>query len=126
MPRYRLSPLAQSDLGLILAWTHEHFGEQGRLRYEALIVRALLDIAEDPQRPGCQARPELATGALTYHLLHSRDRVPKAAGRVRKPRHLMLFRLAEDGWLEIGRVLHDSMDLERNLPAAYRVSPPNR
>ena len=126
MARYRLSPLAEADLESILAWTHENFGEQSRLRYEALIVRAILDVADNPYRPGCHPRPELAAGAVTYHLLHSRDRVPRATGRVKQPRHLLLFRVSADGSLEIGRVLHDSMDLERNLPTAYQAPPPNR
>lgn len=124
MPRYRLSPLAEQDLEAILTWTHEHFGEQGRIRYEALLVRAILDVVADPQRPGCQPRPELAPGAMTFHLLRSRDHVPNATGRVRQPRHFLLFRIAADGCLEIGRVLHDSMDLERHLPDEYRPPVP--
>ncbi len=120
MPEYRLSPIAEQDLEAVLAWSHGHFGEQGRFRYEALLIRAILDVAADPRRPGCQSRPELAAGALTYHLLNSRDHVPKAQGRVRKPRHFLLARLADDGCLEIGRVLHDSMDLTRHLPDEYR------
>ena len=125
MPRYRLSPLAEADLEAILTWTHEHFGERGRLRYEALLIRAILDVATDPQRPGCQSRPELAADALTYHLLHSRDHVPKVTGRVRKPRHFLLVRIAGDGCLEIGRVLHDSMDLDRHLPEGYYAPTPD-
>ncbi|SIO46374.1 toxin ParE1/3/4 [Singulisphaera sp. GP187] len=120
MGSYRLSPLAEQDLEAILAWSHEHFGEQGRLRYEALLVRAILDVAADIRRPGCQSRPELAAGALVYHLLNSRDHVPRAQGRVRKPRHFLLARLTADGCLEIGRVLHDSMDLTQHLPEEYR------
>lgn len=120
MPKYRLSPLAEGDLEEILAWSHEHFGEQGRLRYEALIAQAILDVADDFRRPGCRSRPELAPGALTYHLLNSRDHVPRSQGRVRNPRHFLLVRLAADGRLEIGRVLHESMDLTRHLPDEYR------
>ncbi|MGC1272160.1 MAG: type II toxin-antitoxin system RelE/ParE family toxin [Planctomycetaceae bacterium] len=122
MPQYRLSPLAEQDLESILAWTHEHFGERGRLRYEALLLRAILDVADDPQRSGCRPRPELAAGAMTYHLLSSRNNVPKSAGRVRKPRHFLLFRHTADGCLEVGRVLHESMDVERHLPEEYRDS----
>ncbi len=125
MPRYRLSPRAEADLESILAWTHENFGERGRLRYEALLVRAVLDVAHDPQRPGCHSRPELAAGAMTYHLLHSRDHVPQSTGRVKRPRHFLLVRMAADGCLEIGRVLHDSMDLERHLPEGYQASTPD-
>ena len=118
MARFRLSPAAERDLETILGWTHEQFGESVRLRYEALLVQAMLDVCADPTRAGCQARPELAKNAFTYHLAFSRDRV--AQGRVRRPRHILLCRTARDGALEVGRVLHDSMDLARHLPEEYR------
>lgn len=119
MPRFRLSPLAEQDLESILGWTHRQFGEEARLRYEALIVQAIVDIGADPERPGCSARPELAANVLTYHLGYSRDHVVAAAGRVRNPRHFLLYRITSDGWLEIGRILHDSMDLQRLLPPGF-------
>ncbi len=120
MARFRLSPEAQEDIEAILAWTHREFGERVRLRYEGLLVQAILDLADDPTRTGSLERSELANGAKTYHLRHSRDHVSRSAGRIRKPRHFLLFRVAADGCLEIGRVLHDSMDLARRLPLDYR------
>ena len=122
MPRYIVSPAAQRDIESILAWTHERFGLQGRLRYEALLVRTILDVADDPERIGSQTRPEIAATARTYHLYHSRNGVAVAIGRVRHPRHFLLYRTREDGRVEIGRVLHDSMDLLRHLPDEYRSS----
>jgi toxin ParE1/3/4 len=119
MPRFRLSPLAERDIEAILAWTHEHFGERGRLRYEALLVRAIQDVADDPMRAGSLARPELAPGARTYHLRLSRDRIVPASQRVRRPRHFLLYRARQDEPVEIGRVLHDGMDLARHLPDDY-------
>jgi toxin ParE1/3/4 len=119
MARYVISPAAERDIESILAWTHEQFGASGRLRYEALLVRAILDVADDAERPGSQHRPEIATAARTYHLCHSRNRVEAAAGRVRHPRHILLYRTCADGRIEIGRVLHDSMDLSRHLPEEY-------
>lgn len=121
MARFRLSPAAEHDLETILAWTHEQFGERARLRYEALLVQAIIDVAADSERAGCQARPELAQCAFTYHLTFSRDHV-NTGGRVRRPRHFLLCRTASDGTIEVGRVLHDSMDLARHLPAEYRGS----
>jgi len=35
----------------------------------------------------------------------------KAVGTVLKPRHFLLFRVSSNREIEIGRVLHDSMDL---------------
>lgn len=113
---FRLSDQATHDIEDILAWTHQHFGDQARLRYEALIAQAIWDLALDPSRFGCHPRSELADGAMTYHLRHSRDHVGSPPGRVRKPRHFLVCRVGADGRLEIGRVLHDSMDTARHLP----------
>ena len=41
MARFTLSVAAERDIVSILTWTHEHFGEQARLRYEALLVQAM-------------------------------------------------------------------------------------
>ncbi len=120
MPQFRLSELAQQDIESILVWTHKEFGEVGRLRYESLLIQAIRNVASDPKRPGCMSRPELVTNAFTYSLRHSRDRVSKSIGRVRNARHFLLCRLADDGWLEVGRVLHDSMELRRHLSTDYR------
>lgn len=124
MARFRFSPKAQEDIEAILAWTHGQFGELVRLRYEELLVQATVDLAADPTRPGTLHRPELAAGAKTYHLHHSRDHVSRTIGRIRRPRHFLLYRVAADGTLEIGRVLHDSMDLARHLPPDYQSVDP--
>src|SRR5262245_41857680 len=113
---YRVSPQAEQDIEAILARTHEEFGEKARLRYEALLTRAVLGVAESPERAGSHDRPESAVSARTYHLRHSRDRVKKSVGKVQRPRHFLLYRMLADGRVEIGRVLHDGMDFERHLP----------
>jgi len=120
MWHYVLSPAAQRDIRAILVWTHERFGERGRMRYELLLVQAIHDVAESPYRTGVQARPEIADTARTYHLRHSRDRVNPPEDRVHKPRHFLLFRVTESGRVEIGRVLHDQMDIQQHLPDEYR------
>ena len=119
MQRVVLAPAAEEDIVEILAWSHEHFGEPARLRYEALLTQAIVDIAENPERAGSKSREELADGARTYHLWHSRQRTAKTVGMVAKPRHFLLFRVNAKGEIEIGRVLHDSMDLASNLPDGY-------
>jgi toxin ParE1/3/4 len=119
MPGVVLSPAAEEDLVRILAWSHKHFGEQARLRYEALLTQAIVDIAEDPERTGSVRREELAAGSRTYHVWHSRQRIAKSVGKVGTPRHFLLFRVNSEGLVEIGRVLHDSMDLASNLPEVY-------
>ena len=94
MPDYRFSPRAETDIAAILEWTHENFGEKARVRYEALLVRAIRDVAEAPERAGSRARPEIAGEARTYHLRHSRDRVERSVGRVKRPRHFLLYRIS--------------------------------
>lgn len=120
MPRYVLSPAAERDIEQILEWTHEQFGKQARLRYEALLVRSIQDVVDNPGRTGSCTRPEIAGAARTYHLRHSRDRVTGAPGRVSRPRHFLLYRARPGGQVEIGRVLHECMALQRHLPNEYR------
>ena len=119
MLRLVIAPAAEEDIVKILAWSHEHFGEQARLRYEALLTQAIVDIAENPDRVGSVSREELTAGARTYHLWHSRQRIAKTIGVIGKPRHFLLFRLNAEGEIEIGRVLHESMDVASNLPDVY-------
>jgi toxin ParE1/3/4 len=121
MPRFVLSPSALRDIEDILSHTFEVHGDAAVLRYEALLVRAIADVAAAPDRAGVHARKEIAAAARTYHLANSRQNVDREIGRVRRPRHFILFRLRDDGAIEIGRVLHESMDLARHLPDAYRT-----
>jgi toxin ParE1/3/4 len=112
MLRYRLSAFAQADVIEILAWTQAQFGEAARLRYEALLVAALRDIATQPDRPGSIERPELGAGVRSWQLRLSRGRTDE--GAVRRPRHFLIYR-SEPDLLVVGRVLHDAMELARHL-----------
>ncbi|QND44676.1 type II toxin-antitoxin system RelE/ParE family toxin (plasmid) [Rhizobium lusitanum] len=119
MPAFRISTSAQADILDMLAWTQDKFGELARLRYERLLVTAMRDIAAEPQRIGIIERPELGDHVCSYHLRHSRERARHESGIVRQPRHLLLFRFAHADFIGIGRVLHDSMEVELHLPANY-------
>ena len=114
MVKFRLSGAAQADIGQILRWTHEQFGEPARLRYQGLIVSALRDLAIDPGRPGSIDRPELGAGVKSWHLRLSRHHVDSALGPVRRPRHFFIYKMEPD-LLVVGRVLHDAMELSRHL-----------
>jgi toxin ParE1/3/4 len=114
MFRYRLSEAAQGDILGALAWTHERFGEPARLRYEGLIVAALRDVASAPERPGSLARPELGARVRSWHLRLSRVQVEPGVNVVRRPRHFLVYRF-EPGLVEVGRVLHDAMELARHM-----------
>ena len=115
-----VAPVAEADIESILAWTQEQFGDEARLRYAAILSQSLLDIAENPHLTGSTSRSEVASNVRTYHISNSRNHVDEAIGRVKKPRHVVLYRIAANT-VQIGRVLHDSMDLPRHLPENYRA-----
>jgi plasmid stabilization system protein ParE len=54
--------LAEQDIEVILRWTQQHFGRRGRMRYEALLVRAIIDITDKPALPGSQRDRRSAMG----------------------------------------------------------------
>ena len=111
---------AKRDISTIVRWSLREFGEAAALRYEALILQALRDIGEDPERPGSKERPEIMIeGARGYHLSFSRTRMDRP--RVKEPRHFLLYR-RRGKVIEVMRILHDARDLERHLPEEYRHS----
>lgn len=116
MARLRIAAPAAQDIARILEWSSEHHGTAGRLRYEALIACALRDIASDPERRGSRLAIELGGERRIYHLRQSRDRAAGPHGRVRSPRHMLVYRSGPDDLVVILRVLHDAMDVARHLP----------
>jgi toxin ParE1/3/4 len=116
----RITGPARRDIAAIMHWSLHEFGEDAALRYETLIFQAFRDIAENPERPGAQQRPELAQGVLAYHLRHSRERTRTRT--VRTPRHFVIYR-RQDSIIEILRLLHDARELERHL-AEHRTAVP--
>ncbi len=111
-----LSPKARSDIASILAWTLENFGALTMKRYGRLIQTAIEEVAANPEIVGSAARPQIAEPCRTYHLFRSRTKAGGRGDRVRHPRHFLLYRVTASGAVEIGRVLHDSMDVEQHLP----------
>jgi len=119
MPQLVVTGPARRDIAAIVRWSVKHFGEQAALRYEALILQAMRDIATDPERPGSAARPDLMLPDVrTYHLSFSRMRASEP--RVRTPRHLLIYGRDPAATVVVLRVLHDARDLARHLPAEYR------
>jgi toxin ParE1/3/4 len=110
---------AQRDIKAVLKWSEKEFGKGAAARYRVLIKQAVFDIGADPERPGSQDRTDLlVSGARTYHLSFSRSRV--GGPGVKEPRHFLVYRRCEDGAIEVGRVIHDSRDLDRHVPEEYR------
>ena len=58
-------------------------------------------------------RPEVAPGLRSFHIRHSREESREAP--VAKPVHVIFYRVAEPGMVEIVRVLHERMEPERHI-----------
>lgn len=122
MRTLRLSSHAEEDIVSILSWSLDKFGAAACRRYEALLVTAFDSLCQNPARFGSIARPEFGDSVRTYHLSFSRDEARTAEGVVHKPRHLLAYRVRGETELEVVRILHDSMELERHLPVCEEGS----
>lgn len=112
-PQFRLSLDAQTDLIDILRFTQVKFGEDVRRRYQGLLRAAFVSLSAESERAGSIAREQLETGLRSLHLLYCRSEAPN--GRVDRPRHVVFYRLGNDQVIEIVRILHDAMEVERHL-----------
>lgn len=117
VPSLRRRPSFVSDLTKVLAESLEDFGERAQERYAALLKQVLEDLAADPKRLGVrevEGRPEI----FAYHIRHSRGALPSGM-RVRHPRHVVIFRIVDDGrCVLLLRLLHDAMLPEPRIPGA--------
>ena len=104
--RVRLGAVAEVDFANILKWTTENFGARQATVYRETLVQAIGDLAKGPDLPGSRARDEIMPGLRTLHV----------ARHGRRGRHFLLYRAVEGRIIEIGRILHDQMDLKRHLP----------
>ena len=116
MGRYRLPAPVEARIRALLDASAEAFGPAARDRYAALIVRAMQDVADDPGRPGATAEPDIDPTARFYHLRLSRDRVGHPPGRVRTPRHILVYEVAADGVVDILGLIPDMIPAGIALP----------
>ncbi len=111
--RWKVSLTAEAsrDFANILHWTVDQFGKGQARTYEKTLRSALNDLAQGPEAAGCRQRTDIGPGIHTLHV----------ARKGRKGRHFVMFRSDEstgERIIEVLRLLHDSMDLVRHLPAA--------
>ena len=116
MARFRLARPAQIDLANILATSTERWGAEGRQRYAAVLAAAMRQVADQPEGPLTKKRPELRSGIRSFHVRYARRTAEDAT--VRRPAHVLYYRVAADGVIEIVRVLHERMDPGRHLDDA--------
>ncbi len=123
MSVFRLSAAAENDLDRILDWSEERFHAAGRRRYAALLVQAMQDVADAPERGGVEWVRTLNRRVGLYHVWHSRTHVADPAERIHAPRHLIVFRVGDDGVVDVLGFLHDQMLRGRALRRILRVGP---
>ena len=113
MARYRLSTPAKADIAAILRRSEELHGKEARIRYRALLTAAMRRVAADPEGRSTGDRAELVPGIRSFHIRHSRDESREAP--VANPVHVIFYRMAQPGIVEIVRVLHVSMEPRRHV-----------
>jgi len=113
MARFRLARPAQIDLANILATSAERWGTGGRQRYAAVLAAAMRQVADQPEGPLTKKRPELRSGIRSFHVRYTRRSAEDAT--VRRPVHVLYYRVAQEGVIEIVRVLHERMEPSRHL-----------
>jgi toxin ParE1/3/4 len=104
--RVRLSAAAELDFANILKWTTENFGARQTRIYRDTLVRAIGELANGPDVVGSKQRDEIMAGLRTFHI----------ARHGQRGSHFLLYRIVEGRIIEIGRILHDRMDIQRHLP----------
>jgi toxin ParE1/3/4 len=113
MARFRLSRPAQADLAQILATSAEHWGIDGRRRYAAMLAAAMRKVAAEPEGRSTQDRSKVLPGIRSIHLRHAHT--GGSATRVKRPVHILYYRVIRPGLVEIVRVLHERMEPTRHL-----------
>lgn len=100
--RIRLSAAAERDFAAILQWTAETFGARQAEGYREVLVAALTSLGAGPEVLGGKPRDEILPGLHTLH--------------VRRPgRHFVVYRVSVGDAIEVVRILHDAMDLARQI-----------
>jgi toxin ParE1/3/4 len=111
MARYRLAPLAQSDLEQILATSATRWGPERSLRYAVLLYAGTQSVANNPERPSTRKCDALWLGLRSFHIRHVRP------ATVKRPAHIVYYRAIRPGLVEVVRILHERMDPSLHLSA---------
>jgi toxin ParE1/3/4 len=96
MSSFRLTRKAREDLKSIARYTQQTWGRKQRNKYLTLLDKRFSALAE------------------TRTLGHTCDEIRPGYRKFHEGRHIIYYRAAADG-IEIVRILHASMDVERHL-----------
>lgn len=103
--RVRLSQTAEADFLAILEWTNTHFGKMQAHKYAEVMTLAITALHDGPDIVGIKARDDIRNGLKSLHV----------ARMGHKGSHMVMFRASPDNTIDVLRVLHESMDLQRHL-----------
>jgi toxin ParE1/3/4 len=104
---------AERDLATNLAWTTERFGERQARVYKKTLLAAVRALEEGPTIVGAKHRDDIRPGLMSLHV----------ARGARRGRHFIMFRVvgaADSSVIQVIRLLHDAMDLARQMRAKTR------
>jgi toxin ParE1/3/4 len=110
--RVRLGAAAEVDFANILKWTAEHFGARQSRVYRDTLVQTIGELAGGPDVAGSTARDEIIAGLRILHVTRGG----------RRGSHFLMYRATPNGTIEIVRILHDRMDLQRHVPSEFDES----
>ena len=103
--KVRLAARAELDFSEIITWTIENFGERQARTYVETLSLAIEALHDGPEQLGAEVRDDIGPGIRTLHVARQ--------GRI--GRHFVVFREAKDQYIDVLRLLHDSMDLARRF-----------
>jgi toxin ParE1/3/4 len=104
MVRVRVSDEAQADIREAVHYTRRKWGRAKAAQYRELLRDARTHLAREPQA-GKPAGDDLP-GWLVYRI----------AQRGKDARHVLLYRIAGDGSVQIARFLYDGMKYSKHVP----------
>jgi toxin ParE1/3/4 len=102
----RLSKWAEIDLAGIAEYTLDAWGERQTAKYRDILQQGFSKITADPLTPRSKDREELFPGCRSLHV----------------GKHVILYRV-KGNVVEVARVLHDSMELDRHIPSEFHEVP---
>jgi len=103
----RITLSAQQDILAIRRWTRQHFGSHQARTYARTLTLALQALHDGTHIPGAKRREDLGP---VIHVLH-------VARQGRRGAHFIVFRQSGKHRIDVLRILHESMDLARQVEA---------
>ena len=117
---YRLARTAEDQIDALLLNSAREHGLGAADRYDQLVLTAMAALGDEPCMIGSVAVARLL-GIRAYPARLAEQRI-ESARRVASPRHLVIYRLAADGVVEILGLVHDRMVLSRAAGRIVRTS----